>query len=1003
LAIATLEQPEAYPWRPSDLLTHAIEENRLQRIQLAGWVRATDTGDFEITHDRLLNWTVAEAIVYTVTRDPDQAGPLLERTAKLMKPTRRRAPNLEYLPLDVMWLLLTQRQTSLFSTLVAACEQVLDWLAMDVLFKELLPTLGPGVVPYLLERLSQSAIGDAMINVNKILDGLCGCEIHVPFELSRGLLRAESGKVKRAGVLLLKAFPAADALDELWNIHVESQARPAEYTWQHYRDSYEDTFGALRECARLNPQWLEKRIGQAEARPEPVHDLAYLVAAVGNVGIWKRCKHLLFQKIPSQFQRSFATCVLRYRDNDETPWIESVVGEKEDRLGPVAFHALARISPARAIELVRMVGDWDLYVTRSWWFWELKLKTPDLLADHLADAFRHPEQIGKYARTLQGLEDHLDVDSFDRVLDWLADGLSRLQGSVGSREAKRGVAIGLEFINAVRRPELLDRLRQRRNTELEDRLAELAISQSTVAPEDVSFSPREISEVLSKMVGSGCDRMLVHHLRSSDAWQRKEAALLARRRLTHEVAGLLHRQIDNGISTPNGRADSEVWIVSVEAAETLAAHQDWEGVLKCVRWLEECLSSIVACRPDHSLTLEDGALVDVLSEFRSDNGPSTGSVACAAFGGRRDLLPQVREALRTAPPGSDLSKACLDALIQLKDTDSTTVAVIERHLVPKQWLPIAALLANGTAEAYQLLLRELCLHPYMPLAVALANKPEHRESAIKAIAQLSSEVGRRFEGFGFDYLASTLDSDALVALSENESIFSLAEEVGFRDGPTGAIADRPHALRVVAMRHPEDVVRIALSRLQDRGCSEPEAYVSLVIDFATEEPARRLLDVIRRTPRKRVARAVGLKLGEMGRSSTVTESLQSESVEERLAACRIAGFLPYQKELDGSLRRMLDDPEWQVSQAAIEAYERLHQSRTAEELFQSIRDENDPAHTWVLFDALADVGDPGVDGHVPWPKEVRDRVSPALASYLHEKIKNRRREFPKELDSKDWK
>ena len=92
---------------------------------------------------------------------------------------------------------------------------------------------------------------------------------------------------------ILAHNPDAGMLDRLWEIHKGIVADGSSFRAFDREPNelvYLDSLNALRACVRRNPEWLESRIKDARSEEEPVHDLAYLVANLGDADLWIRCK-----------------------------------------------------------------------------------------------------------------------------------------------------------------------------------------------------------------------------------------------------------------------------------------------------------------------------------------------------------------------------------------------------------------------------------------------------------------------------------------------------------------------------------------------------------------------------------------------------------------------------------------------------------------------------------------------------------------------------------------
>lgn len=998
IALCVLENGIRYPWSVNDLREKGLSSDAVEKLVNAGWLRETTGGDYEVWHDRLFNWTLAEALAHELIRDSEQAESRIQAIARLLGEPRVAGRMLGYVPLDVMWLLSGGANHELFSRVVTACEAALGWRATEILHKGLLPTLGSRAVPLLMTRLRAVAGSGPSYLVKNAVDGLVATGDEGIREHAMELLASSDAKTRLAGVRVITAMPTADALDRLWGVHTEGVQNPEPYLWQHASKwtLYEDTFGALKACVPLDLPWLERTIQEADPATLPVYDLAYLVSAARDEGTWRRCKQALLAKVDPAHERAIASCILTFRDRDEVEWLEARIDKMEDMVGLVALRALTAIEPHRALSLLDRLDDGARYFSRRSCFSELHLRLPAEVMAHFAAGLRAHERPWRHALLLQEREDLIDTESFDFLLDRLAELYAESLGSERSSDVSADCRSGLSFINAVSRPELLDCLRRRRGTPLERNLAEWAIA---LGPQEGQWKVPDKFEALDALARIGGDefnRVLNVWLERAGWGGRIHAVQMAQRRASPRTIELLTELSESG----GTGAEHERSALCGYAAAALAAHSCFLPVLRhYLRVGLRGLTVVEDCCPEIDPPLDDTVLAEALAEFRSAGGPTPGSVLCVGISSRRDLLPEVRAALLSAQPDSDLAGACLLALQWLRDSDPEIVPVIARHLSSHNHHATNALLVNGSPAAEAELASELRRRPDLQLAVILANNPRQRDTGITAIRQLSSEGTRFRMDSGFAHLVARSHPEVLATIAECREVFALAEEVGYSPYEAFRISgEKPAALRILGIKQPEAAVRMALARLRDPDTPDIEAYVPVVAAFGRGDSVTMLLDTVRLGPPTRVVQAVGRELGRLDAETTVIQWLRSPAAEQRFAACRIAGFLPFTERLDAELRARADDADKRIADASVEAHERLLHRRIADELVRAITVEAEPGHRWVLLDALVSVADPE-DGS--WRQAVRPILTPALVRHLSEKLKERRKKLKAKQDHED--
>ena len=994
-----------YPWSTSDLRECGLDVEGVERLVGAGWFRETTAKDYEIWHDRLLNWTVAEALSYQLQRVPANAEQHLQAIAALFtQPQIACGRTLGYVPLDVMWLLSADSSKELFPRVVTACEISLGWKSSEILHKQLLPTLGSRAVPLLLSRLRSAAQAEPLCEMDYIIDGLVSTRDEELRERAKEFLDSPNAKIRRAGVRLITKLPIADVLARLWAIHVEGVQNPAPYLG---KDSsqwtlYHDTFDALAACVPLDLPWLERTIHEANPVAVPVHDLAYLVSIVGDDGTWRRCKKVLFAKVDSASERAIASCILRFRDRDELAWLQSRVLKTEDLVGMVALRALTVMEPVCALSYLNQLDEHVLYLARKTCFTELYLHLPVEVMALFAINLRSHGRPLRYALVLQGQENLIDAASFDFLLDQLTDALATTIASTQPFDIQPDCRLGLAFMRDVSRPDLLDRLRLRRSTALEQNLVKLAISFGPQKGQWMDRDKFDLLAILARIGGDGFNSVLDIWLEQAGWGGQIHAVKLAQRRTSVRTNKILKELSETG-GTGN---DQDREVLSGYAAAALATHRCWEPVLHYyLRVGFRNLSVVERCCTEITQPFHDSLLADALAELRGETGPTPGAVICVGIAGRRDLLPEVRAALVQAAPESDLAGASLLALSRLHDTDQDIVPVIAKHLESHKHkiYAIYALLANGSLTADVALTRELKRSKNLQHAIVIANNPRLRTDGIEAIRLLACNNPRlRFE-LDFRNLVYLADPEVLDIIAGLAEYYAIAEEAAFGPyEPVRITGEKPAALRILGVKQPDAAVRMAISWLRNPDTPDRELFVPVISRFAGVSAVSMLLNILRLDPPWRVVHSIGCELSRLDAEESVLQWFQSPTVEERHVACRVAGFLPFTTKLDESVRKLAVDRDKRVSDAAVDAHERLTRGKIAHELVRALETEVEKTHCWVLVDALISVADPGVEGTVPpWCHIVEPYLPPALTLYMSQKLKDRQKKFKDELDRED--
>lgn len=989
-----------YPWSVTSLRDANIDPSTADKLVSASWLRETSPGRYEIWHDRLLNWAVAEAAAENLRYHSTDNEACCAAVAALFREPRVKCGRLlSYVPMDVLWLLSKPNSpdTGQFSRLIAQCESVLEWRASEILHAELLPTLGDRAVPFLLERLRDPAEtdSDSVYAIQKLVDGLVATKCQSIAKHGMDLLADPSPKINRVGVLVLARCPDPSALDRLWWIHADGVRNPTTYLWEHESDwsLHKHTFDALKANAKLDPIWLERAIRDAESS-EPVHDLAYLVAQANNIELWQRTKRAIMSKVDDNHERSVATCIQVYRDTSESEWLISRVSSRVDLVGPVALRTLAIFDPQRALASLDSLPEDELYTTRNWCFGELYSRLPEPVMAHFAKRLReHPKPL-HFAAVLQGQEDIIDPDSFDFLLDRVSESLEAARHDATLRTPTR--RRGLEFANAVCRPCLLDRIRQRRGTPLETHLTDRLVSLGPQMGACLELEKHEGLKTLAKIGGDGFNQVLDNWLEHGDWYARIHAVRLAQRRITSATIKILTRLSEHDSENDASRSG----MVSGYAAAALATHGCWQPVMQYyLRVGMKSLTIVDECAAEHILPLGDDILTPVLNQFHSDGSATAGALLFVGLSGRRDLLPRVRTAFCLADPASDIAGASLLTLQWLGDTEPEIVPLIAKCLTHHNLLATNSLLANRSDQAFQALISAFDSKDDLQVAVILANTTTYRETGIQMIARVILSSPRP----NFTLVVNRLNPEVLSAVAANPQVFAIAEDVAY--GPYGNfcnIGEKPAALRIVGQRQPETAMRTAAQRLRDPDTKDAELYIPLLADFSGDDASQSLLDAVLADPPSRVVYALGRALRFGNRPVKVIEWLNGTCKMRKLAACRVAGFLDPSADLMAALTRCDEILDHDIANSVYAVREQLRKATIVKELEEAFVHECDITHRWVLLDSLISLADPGDSHSSPtWLANVREQLTPAMGKHLNNALKECRKKRNDELNRQD--
>ncbi len=122
LALDVLEG-RGYPWPLARLTVAGLGNEALARLRRVGWLQEAQPHGFQVWHDRLLNWAVAEALVARLDAREATAEEVCGTLRRLLHgPPGPELRPLGYVPMDALWLLTDPRRDA------AIAEQAIEAL-----------------------------------------------------------------------------------------------------------------------------------------------------------------------------------------------------------------------------------------------------------------------------------------------------------------------------------------------------------------------------------------------------------------------------------------------------------------------------------------------------------------------------------------------------------------------------------------------------------------------------------------------------------------------------------------------------------------------------------------------------------------------------------------------------------------------------------------------------------------------------------------------------------
>lgn len=996
---ATLLDNRPYPWSVEQLQEVRLDGRAILRLQKLGWLRRTDNGLYEIWHNRLLNWAVAEGLVSRLRAEMVSADAFLTTVRTIAEsPPLYRGHSLSYLPMDAVWLLATRypELSGVVERLMVELESLPAYA--NGLYRELLPSVGAPIVPALMGRLQILAKNDHFL-LGDIVGGIVGIDSPDVTRHAISLLHHQDPLLQRAGMRILAARPNPEALDTLWPLHclVTKDPQRFHHPDEHQWAAYEDSFGAVKACSMRRVDWLATTIMQADATHEPVHDLAYILADLnpGRKDLWLQHKSALFSKVRQDKERCLAANIRRYRDETEITWLLDRIPREDDALGPACLQTLVRIAPDTAVDNIRRLAGEHACFARSWYVDELLVRRPDATRAALLGMIKASPSPWTAAMVYQGSENQMDVATLEFLLEQLQDLLQRVTTDPPPGNV-HPLWRPLSMLATIVRLPLLLCLEGRRGARLERLLADWLLSRGPRRGIWADHEGHDALEVLYKIGGDGFTRVINSYLGAASQYGRIDGLQRAAKRPDSETLRKLRE-----VAITDHLWDGHFPLEQGEAALAMCFCGIWDAVSSTIRrWglktTRRVCDAVRAAR--HAGDLDTTSLSSMVN--LTDVGRlRPGDLMLLGLLGVSRASTVIAGILEHPPSDPDTVLACIIALGDLQHVGEKAQDAIGRHLKTHAFVATNALLSIGTELAVRILLKNIQETFALDTAVALASHPAVRRDALALIVE-HLETDRRRLAVDLPLIYGHAGDDILNFIGAQDDLRESIREIAFAEASGTALGNgKTVAIRCLAGFDRDAAFLAAKSVFCTQGDKGREECVSLLLAIDAQQALEVLLARAATEDDLSVVWAIGRGLASFDLQVRLSSYLAADDPSLRLAGSRL---LPWQSPPDTAytcLLGLLDDPSLAVARSAQKALRQLQNRLDAMELSAAFQSETNPHRRWVLLDSLLNVADPGGPSD-PWPEWAEDLAKnmPYLwHRYLGARLKERREEMTKQL------
>ena len=993
-----------YPLPRNDWQTISLNNKSLAALESAGWLTSSEHGDVEFSHDRLLNWAVAQSLCRKfVNGELSVDGLLALMTGEEDGNDSDMLRRFGYVPMDTLWLLSEHDLGR--AALGRLVEKMESHEAFGSegrsLYTRLLPTLGERAVPILRERLGtiiEDSDGDYRVGL--IAEGFTTLAKQESVDVRPAiewLLRSPSWDSQSVAVTMLRVAPDPKHMDRLWELHQQQLHARDHNADGRVQRGYQATFAALRAGVAHCPEWLRARILEADPT-EQVSELGYLLSGMDGPeadAIWRDLRDVLMEKVPGNNPRCLLHCIARFSDHEKMGFVVEHLAHQGRVVSTVAMVALAVLDPGEAIARIGHVDD-EQQMFRSEWL-PLLMRT-----DSERTRAQLRELAGTGSKGQRLIEDHfetnpadLDVETLDLVLRTREKQFRKHMDEI-TTENPPWPFFPLRFLGRMCRPCAIRRLNDEAGGALEAAIVALACSRLRGNSGVQDHILEAARHALLLIGGNGILDLINRELESEHFWVRHGGLNWARirgnERTVELLAGIARRPIP---PDTNGEPDHEAFQEFHQAMAALAvlgADEVLVGILSSPGFVDVLLS-LADCRA-HWGPMSKSLTADAVQAMGNTETPDEslcGALAVAWLSGDANLIPVVRSVLVRVEPESKAALYACVALQGLGDTSPEFARAVEGLAFTQENRRegLNALIGLGVVGV-EGLKRWLCeagdagrMNEGGFVIRALHAMEEGRDDAIEAAADLCRK--NRMILYPLYEIAAE-SSDRLVREKVLEAAFT--ESAVVVQAPLDAIrglakfdaARAAEAIEAGLSNHP---------KIERELCQ-------LLVQLESEMAAEKLVSAAIAGERESLSDAVGRALRSVNKSivaDAIVERLDGTEAE-RLTACRIAGWLPFPAVAEALESVVESDSSISVRRTALDSLYRHREETAVRGLFSEFEAERCEARRWAFFVPILETADPYLLstredrlwlGHI-----LTEDVPYAFGHYAREVIKRRK-------------
>lgn len=683
---------KAYPLSRSDWSQVGLQDGKTaERLEISGWVRLDEFSAIELAHDRLLNWAVAKFILQKwQNREVETNGVITSTTGEAGTLKHDRQRRLPYLALDLLWMACeTSFKKEKTIELFNAFETNVHFRSRFL--EEMVPTLGDKILPILLTSLETSAnikngryrasqLGKAIAAIATQETTDCESIVH------RLLAKADDSHLAVAHKILTRK-PLLLSMDLVWESHQFLNKKLKSGTSGEAILRYRESLAALQSGVDQHPQWLRSRILNSNPQVEQISDLSYLLYNNSHPdaqAIWHDASETLKERIESDKLRGLFYCISRFGDSGDVDFLVAHLNESSDLAGSVAFIALCKIDPLRAIDELNSENiDTLEFTSNSWLPLLLYSQGPKLRARILTILNSEQDPVSQIATLFSDSPDQMGPYLLDLALRSLNKKiLAQLDLPPNPEQDFHWITRYLPLFFKLCSHQMLQSLATESGKALSATLEQLELRRSRTNSRSLDRIGLDVKKYLLIAGAPELNTVLSHELSSSEFWVRHAGLQWSYTRNTPEIVSGLVSIASAAIAgrvadDEDSLATQELYAATIALA-ALAADTELVDLLKLsgTASVPRQLAQLRAFHGPMSTELTKGAL-KVLNTDDAAEDAREEALLIVWLSNDITFIPTVREALVRSTNASLAARYCCIALQTLGDSDPESVVLVE--------------------------------------------------------------------------------------------------------------------------------------------------------------------------------------------------------------------------------------------------------------------------------------------------------------------------------------